>query len=197
MNIKDILAKVAAGEELTAEEKAALDESVKVKKAAPSADLSGVAPQIAQVVNDANARAQAAEARAAAAEKLLAEQREEKIAAEYEAKASALGRDPKAFGPVLRAAHEAFAKLPEGEKLIAEYEQSVRANKGVETLTAEIGSSQHAKAQTQPGGMNVNAEYESRVAQYMRENTGASRASAGKAVLAADAEFAARYHAQG
>ncbi|WP_051363333.1 S49 family peptidase [Deinococcus murrayi] len=179
MNIAAISAKLASGELLTAEERRFLDDYLNAQQGdAPSTagvDPSSLSPEVRALIDQANARA-------AAAERTANAERDNRLNREFRERALALGQ-PAAFGATLRAAHE---------KLSAEeykaLEQSLNATGAQLDLTGETGSSQDNRSSG-----NVQAEYERRVQAHIKEHPQASRAEAGRAVLAADPQFLARY----
>lgn len=188
MNIKDILAKVQAGQALTAEERTALNKHLDGQgSSAPAAnvDLSQLSPEARAAVEKAQADATAAQARAERAEATANTERDSRLNREFSERAVALGQ-PAAFGATLRSA---------SEKLTAEeytaLEQSLNATGAQQKLLSESGSSKDNR-----DSGNVQADYRTRVAAHIKANPGTSRADAGRAVLAADPAFAQRYRGQ-
>lgn len=202
MNIAAISAKLAAGEKLTAEERHFLDEHLKAQEGGsaaagttttppaggnapatgtPSAgvDLSSLSPEVRTMIEQANARAEAAERTANT-------ERDTRLNREFRERALALGQ-PAAFGATLRSAHE---KLSADE--YKALEQSLNATGAQLQLLGETGSSQDDRSAGGSTG-SVQAEYENRVTAAMKADTKLTRAAAGQKVMRDDPAFAARY----
>lgn len=185
MNIAAISAKLAAGETLTAEERAALNAHLDAQGQASGVDLSQLSAEARAVVEKAQADAEAARKEAADAKATANSEREARLTRQFEEEALALGQ-PKAFGATLR---EASDKLT--PDAYAALKQSLNATKAQDALLAESGSS---KDNRDTG--NVQADYRARVDAHMKANPGVNRAEAGRAVLAVDPAFAQRYRGQ-
>lgn len=178
MTIAAISAKLAAGDALTAEERRFLDDHLNAQttgQPAAQVDPSALSPEVKALLDQANARAEQAERTANI-------ERDTRLNREFSEKAVALGQ-PAAFGATLREASEKLS--PEAYQAL---EQSLNATRAQQQLVTETGSSKDARQAGSP-----QAEYERRVAAHLKEHPAAHRADAGRAVLAADPEFARRY----
>lgn len=182
MKIQDILAKVQAGQALTAEERTFLNQHLDTQGQASSVDLSQLSPEARAAVEKAQSDATAAAARAEQAEKTANTEREARLSREFEEQAVALGQ-PKAFGATLREASEKLS--PDAYSAL---KQSLNATAAQEKLTAETGSSQDNRESG-----NLQADFRTRRAQVMKENPGMTKSQAGEKVMQADPAFAARY----
>ncbi|MFC4636984.1 S49 family peptidase [Deinococcus hohokamensis] len=195
MNIATISAKLAAGEALTAEERAFLNKhldgdsgagasgapagqpaATATTTAAANVDTSTLSPEVKALLDQANARAEQAERTANT-------ERDNRLNREFRERAIALGQ-PASFGSTLRAAHEKMSA--EDYKVL---EQSLNATGAQLALVGEAGSSQDRRGSTG----NVQTEYDSRVQAAMKEDPKLSRAAAGQKVMRDDPQFAARY----
>ncbi|MFC6667285.1 S49 family peptidase, partial [Deinococcus radiopugnans] len=185
MNIKDILAKVQAGQALTAEERNALNAHLDSQGSgtpAANVDLSQLSPEARAIVESAQAEAAAARQEAQTAQTTANTERDNRLNREFSERAVALGQ-PAAFGATLRSASEKLS----AEEYTA-LEQSLNATGAQQKLLSESGSSKDNR-----DSGNVQADYRTRVAAHIKANPGTSRADAGRAVLAADPAFAQRY----
>lgn len=182
VKIQDILAKVQAGQALTAEERTFLNQHLDTQGQASSVDLSQLSPEARAAVEKAQSDATAAAARAEQAEKTANTEREARLSREFEEQAVALGQ-PKAFGATLREASEKLS--PDAYSAL---KQSLNATAAQEKLTAETGSSQDNRESG-----NLQADFRTRRAQVMKENPGMTKSQAGEKVMQADPAFAARY----
>lgn len=182
MNIAAISAKLAAGDALTAEERRFLDDHLQAQDKGAQVDLSQLSPEARAAVEKAQQDADAARQEAADAKATANTEREARLTREFEEQALALGQ-PKAFGTTLREASEKLT--PEAYDAL---KQSLNATNAQEKLITEAGSTKDARQTGSP-----QAEYERRVAAHLKENPTVNRADAGRAVLAADPEFARRY----
>ncbi len=182
MNIAAISAKLAAGDALTAEERRFLDDHLQAQDKGAQVDLSQLSPEARAAVEKAQQDADTARQEAADAKATANTEREARLTREFEEQALALGQ-PKAFGATLREASEKLT--PEAYDAL---KQSLNATNAQEKLVTEAGSGKDNRQAASP-----QAEYERRVTAHMKENPKANRAEAGRAVLAADPEFARRY----
>lgn len=188
MKIEDILAKVQAGQALSAEERAHLNKHLDAQAGsgpAANVDLSQLSPEARAIVESAQAEAAAARQEAQTAQTTANTERDSRLGREFSERAVALGQ-PAAFGATLRSA---------SEKLTAEeyqaLEQSLNATGAQQQLLSESGSSKDNR-----DSGNAQGDYNARVAAHIKANPGTSRANAGRAVLAADPAFAQRYQKQ-
>ncbi|GAA5503009.1 hypothetical protein Dxin01_02758 [Deinococcus xinjiangensis] len=179
VKIEDILAKVRNGQALTAEERAFLNQHLDAQGQASTVELS---PEARAAVEQAQQDAAAAREEAQTAQQTANTEREARLSREFEEEAVALGQ-PKAFGATLREASEKLS--PEAYSAM---KQSLNAASAQEKLVAEKGSS---KDNRESG--DVQADYRARVDAHVKAHPSASRAEAGRAVLAADPQFARRY----
>ncbi|MVN86899.1 hypothetical protein GO986_08990 [Deinococcus sp. HMF7620] len=198
MDLKAILAKVQAGEPLSAEERAFLNKqldgggSAAAGPATPAAgqapqgaakiDLSALTPEAREAVEKAQSDAAAANARAERAENTANTERDNRLNREFAERAVSLGQ-PHSFGATLRSAHEKLSK-----EEYAALEQSLNATGAQLALVGEAGSSQDRKSTGNP-----KSDYNARVQAAMKEDPKLTRAQAGQKVMRDDPQFAAQY----
>jgi signal peptide peptidase SppA len=178
MNIKDITAKLAAGQALTTEERSFLTTHLDAQQPAAAApvDLSGLSPEVRalietsqQTASAAQAQAERASADAAKAQQEAATERDIRLKREFEDKALALGQ-PADFGATLRSASEKLSAEEYGaftEKLSAAHAQTklFEAIGSASPNTASASSQTSAQAVEDEaqklikGGMSVDQAY--------------------------------------
>ncbi|GGJ65297.1 S49 family peptidase [Deinococcus aquiradiocola] len=192
MNIHAITVKLQQGEPLTAEEGTFLaahlgqaePQATDTTPAPAAQDTSAWPAEARAAFESMNARLNATENRATAAEQAAAAERDIRLKGHFEARAVTLGQ-PVAFAATLRAAHD---KLSPDE--YDAYENALKVGaQAVSGLLQERGT-----ATAQASG-DVYAELGTRAKTLMAADARLTLADAQKQVMATDPAFAHRYHA--
>lgn len=165
MNMSAITAKLAAGQPLSAEERAFLDKHLDGQAVTPpAADMSSWPAEARAAVEAATAQATQANARAEEAAKIAATERDTRLDREYREKALALGQ-PAEFGATLRTLHESN---PDAATAV---EDRLKAAHAQTRLMGEIGG-----VGSRPGAADPQARIEARAKELQATGMSADKA---------------------